>query len=183
MATEPEHPHSIGEALTPAALRAALIPRRPVFGNPWDKTQDAFICYFAVGLVSPLLLWAGARLMSAIFGFGSHWPLGVYIAAAIVGAAGIMTIVGRERTTIAVDVLAIGAWVVLGLVVAPVVGLAPPAGVAIILYAVLLLAVLVYVLFLGRFETPFLRTLSWPLTWTLLAAFFAFCAHRLLLYA
>jgi hypothetical protein len=46
----------------------------------------------------------------------------------------------------------------------------------------LLLAVLVYVLRFGRWETAFVRTLSWPVTWSLLALFFAFSADRLLLY-
>jgi hypothetical protein len=90
--------------------------------------------------------------------------------------------VGRERTSLAVDVLAIGAWVVLGLVVAPILGLAPPPAAAIAAYAVLLVAILVYVLFVGHFQVAFFRTLSWPITWTLLAAGFAFCAYRLILY-
>jgi hypothetical protein len=141
-----------------------------------------FACYVAVSFISPLLLWCGGELMSAIFGFGSHWPLGVFIAASVVGAAGFMTIVGRERTNLAVDVLAIGAWVLLGLVIAPILGLAPPPAAAIAAYAVLLLAIFAYVLFIGRFHTAFFRTLSWPITWTLLAACFAFCAHRLILY-
>jgi hypothetical protein len=141
-----------------------------------------FACYVAVSFVEPLLLWCGGELMSSIFGFGSRWPLGVFIAASVVGAAGFMTIVGRERTSLTVDVLAIAAWVLLGLVVAPILGLAPSPAVAIAAYAVLLLGIFVYVLFFGRFQTAFFRTLSWPITWTLLAAFFAFCAHRLVLF-
>ena len=121
--------------------------------------------------------------MGAIFGFSSRWPLGIFIAAALVGAAGFITIVGRERTSVSVDVLAITAWLLLGLVGAPILGLAPPAGVAIACYAVLLLGILVYVLRFGRWQTAFLRTVSWPVTWSLLAVFFAFCAHRLVLYA
>jgi len=93
-----------------------------------------------------------------------------------------MTIVGRQRTSLTVDVLAIGAWVFLGLVVAPVLGLAPPPGAAIAAYAVLLLVIFVYVLFFGRFRTAFFRTLSWPITWTLLAAFFAFTSYHLIFY-
>lgn len=169
-------------ALQPAALRAALVPGRPVFGNPWDSATDMFACYVAVSFLDPLLLWAGGELMSAIFGFKSRWPLGVFMAAALVGAAGFITIVGRERTSLSVDILAISAWLVLGFLVAPVLGLALPAGVAVALYAVLLAGVFVFVLFIGRWETAFLRTVSWPVTWTVLALFFAFIAHRLILF-
>lgn len=179
---EPENTSSLGAALQPAALRAALVPHRPVFGNPWDSTVDMFACFVAVSFIDPLLLWCGGKLMGSIFGFGSRWPLGVFIAAALVGAAGFMTIVGRERTSLSVDVLAIAAWLLLGLVVAPILGLAPPTGAAIASYGVLLLVILLYVLRVGRWETAFLRTLSWPVTWSLLAAFFAFSAHRLILF-
>ncbi len=141
-----------------------------------------FACYFAVALVDPLLLWAGGALMGAIFGFSSHWPLGVYMAAALVGAAGFMTIVGRQRTRLSVDVVVIGAWVVLGVIVAPILGLAPPPGVAIACYAVMLLGIFVYVLRFGHFQTAFLRTVSWPITWTLMALAFAFITYRLILY-
>jgi hypothetical protein len=188
MTTEQPQPEdapsgSLRAAIQPSALRAALRPQRPVFANPWDSTPDMFACYAAVSFIDPLLLWAGAALMSSIFGFGSHWELGVYMAAALVGAAGFMTIVGRQRTSISVDVLAISAWLLLGLVVAPVVGLAPTSGVAIALYAVLLIGIFVYVLFVGRFATGFLRTLSWPVTWTLIALLFAWLAYELILYA
>lgn len=158
------------------------MPRRPVFGNPWDSPNDMFACYVAVAVLGPLLLWAGGALMGAIFGFSSHWSVGVFMVAALVGGAGFMTIVGRERTSITVDVLAIAAWVLLGLVVAPIVGLAPPALVAIILYAVLLLAIFGYVLRFGRWQTAFLRTISWPVTWSLLALFFAWTAYRTIIY-
>lgn len=141
-----------------------------------------FACCVAVSFIDPLLLWCGGELTSAIFGFSSRWPLGIFMAAALVGAAGFITIVGRERTSLSVDALAIAAWVLLGLVVAPVLGLALPTGAAIGSYAVLLLAILVYVLRFGRWQTAFLRTLSWPVTWSLLALFFAFSAHRLILY-
>ena len=104
------------------------------------------------------------------------------MAAAVVGAAGFITIVGRERTRLSVDILAITAWVLLGLVLAPVLGLAPPTWVAIASYGVVLLIIFVYVLRFGRWETAFLRTVSWPLTWTLLAVFFAYAVHRLVLY-
>ena len=179
---EPEQPRSLRAALQRQALREALVLRRPVFGNPWDSTEDMFACYVAVSFAGPLLLWCGGELMSSIFGFSSHWRLGVFIAASIVGAAGFMTVVGRVRTSLAVDVLAIGAWVLLGLVVAPILGLAPPPAAAIAAYAVLLIAIFLYVLFFGHFQTAFFRTLSWPITWTLMAAFFAFCAYRLILY-
>lgn len=182
MASEPQNTSSVRTALDPAALRAALIPRRPVFGNPWDSTIDMFACYVAVSIVSPLLLWAGGRLMGAIFGFSSHWSLGLFMAAALVGAAGFMTIVGRERTSLSVDELAITAWLLLGLVVAPILGLAFSTAVAIISYAVVLLGIFVYVLRFGHWETAFLHTVSWPLTWSLLALFFAFGAYRLVLF-
>lgn len=177
-----EHPPSFREALTPAALREALVPRRPVFANPWDSTEGMFACLTAVSIFNPLLLWGGGKLMGAIFGFSSRWPIGVFMVGALVGAAGFITIVGRQRTRISVDVLAIAAWVVLGLIVAPIVGLAPPVVVAIILYAVLLLVVFAFVLLAGRWQTAFLRTVSWPLTWSLLALFFAWAAYRLILY-
>src|ERR1700759_3342300 len=121
--SDPDHPRSFGAALEPEALRAALVPQRPVVANPWDSTEDMFACYFAVAFFDPLLLWAGGKLMGAIFGFSTHWAQGVFMVAALVGAAGFMTIVGRERTSLSVDIVAIGAWIVLGLIVAPIVGL------------------------------------------------------------
>src|SRR5437588_11998621 len=169
-------------ALAPSALKAALVPRRPVFGNPWDSGADMFACCVAVAVMDPLLLFCGGKLMGAIFGFSSHWHLAVFMVAALVGAAGFMTIVGRERTSLSVDILAIAAWVVLGFVVAPILGLAPPIGVALACYGVLLLGILVYVLRFGRWQTAFLHTVSWPITWSALALFFAFCAYRLILY-
>ncbi len=180
--TDPEHPGSLLEALQTDALRSALVFRRPVFGNPWDSSVDMFACCLAISVVDPLLLWLGGKLMGSIFGFSSHWHLGVFMVAALVGAAGFMTIAGRERTSLSVDVIAITAWVLLGLVVAPVLGLALSIGVAIACYAVLLVGILVYVLRFGRWKTAFLRTVSWPVTWSVLAVFFAFCAYRLILY-
>jgi hypothetical protein len=180
--TSDQHPPTLREALSPGALREALVPRRPVFANPWDSTEGMFACLTAVSVFNPLLLWGGGELMGSIFGFGSHWRIGVFMVGALVGAAGFMTIVGRQRTRISVDVLAIAAWVVLGLIVAPIVGLAPSAAVAIILYAVLLLVVFAFVLLAGRFQTAFLRTVSWPVTWSALALFFAWAAYRLILY-
>src|SRR5437763_14824816 len=154
-----------------------MVPRRPVFGNPWDSTEAMFACFAAVSVFDPLLLWCGGELMAAIFGFSSHWRLGVFMVAALVGAAGFLTIIGRERTRLSVDVMAIATWVVLGLVVASIVGLAPPAGVAIIIYAVLLLLIFVYVLFVGRWHRAFLRTVRWPVTWSLSALLFAYRAY------
>jgi hypothetical protein len=177
-----EDTSSFRAALEPAALKAALIPRRPVFGNPWDSEGDMFACYGAVSVIDPLLLWSGGELTDAVFGFGSRWPLGVFLAAALVGAAGFITITGRERTSLSVDVLAITAWVLLGLIVAPVIGLELPSGAAIVCYGVLLLLILVYVLRFGRWETAFLRTVSWPVTWSLLALLFALSAHKLIFY-
>jgi hypothetical protein len=169
-------------ALQPAALRAALKPSRPVFRDPWDSPIDIFSSYVVVSIVDPLLLYAGGELTSAIFGFDSYWPLGVFMAAAVVGAAGYITIVGRARSSLSVDVLAIAVWVLLGLLVAPIIGLALPVGVALACYAVLLLVILVFVRRFGRWETDFLRSLSWPITWCLLAVFFAYTAHELLMY-
>ena len=180
--TDSDRSTSLRAALEPAALRAALIPHRPVFANPWDSEADMFACVVAVSFLSPLLLWGGGKLMGEIFGFSSRWPVGLFMAAALVGAGGFMTIVGRQRTNLSVDVLTIAAWVVLGLVVAPILGLAPPTGVAIAAYAVLLLATFVYVVRFGRWQTAFVRTVSWPVTWSALAVFFAFCAYRLILY-
>jgi hypothetical protein len=159
-----------------------MVPRRPVFANPWDSAADMFACCVAVAFVDPFLLYLGGKLMGSIFGFGSHWHLGVFMVAALVGAAGFMTIVGRERTNLSVDVLTIGAWIVLGLVVAPIVGLGLSIVPAIICYGVLLLGVFVYVLRFGRWQTSFLRPLTWPTTWSVLALFFAFSAYRLILY-
>ena len=102
--------------------------------------------------------------------------------AALVGAAGFVTIAGRERISLSVDVLAITAWLVLGLVVAPVLGLALPSGAAIASYGVLLLLILLYVLRFGHWQTAFLRTVSWPVTWSLLALVFALSAHQLVFY-
>jgi len=141
-----------------------------------------FAVYAAISVVESFLLWGGGKMMDAIFGLGSHWSLGVFIAASVVGAGGFMTIVGRERTRLAVDVLTIAGWLLLGLVVAPVIGLAPPKGVAIACYAVMLGGIFLYVLFFGHWKTAFLRTLSWPVTWSLLAAFFAYSAYTLILY-
>lgn len=173
---------SLRAALEPAALRAALVPHRPVFGNPWDSPGRMFSCYIAVSCIDPLLLWAGGKLMGSIFSFSAHWPLGVFMAAALVGAAGFITIEGREHASVSVDVLAIGAWLVLGLVVAPAIGLALASGAAIACYAVLLLSVFVYVLRVGQWQRAFARTLSWPVTWSSLALLFAFAAYRLALF-
>lgn len=182
MAGEPHDPNPLRAALQPEALREALVVRRPVFGNPWDSTADMFACYVAVSFVDPLLLWCGGELMGDIFGFSSRWPLGIFMAAALVGAAGFITIVGRERTRLSVDVLTIAAWLVLGLIVAPILGLALPTGAAIACYAGVLLIIFIYVLRFGRWQTAFFRTVSWPLTWSFLALFFAFLAHTLILY-
>jgi hypothetical protein len=179
---EAHDPSSAGGALSPAALRAALTLHRPVFGNPWDRTTDMFACFAAVTMLIPFLLWIGGELMSAIFGFDARWHLGVFMAAALVGAATFMTIVGRERTGLTVDIIVITAWLLLGLVVAPLIGLAPPVGVALVLYGVVLLANLVYVVGFGQWETAFIRTLSWPVTWSLMALLYAFLAYKLILF-
>ena len=182
MATDPQRPPTLRDVLAPAALRDAMVLRRPVFANPWDSTEGMFACFAAVSVFNPLLLWCGGKLMGAIFGFSSHWRLGVFMIAALVGAAGFITIVGRERTRLSVDFLAISAWVVLGLIVAPIIGLAPSALVAIILYAVVLVGTFGFVLLAGQHRRAFLFTLSWPVTWTLLALFFAWAAYKSILY-
>ena len=173
---------SLRGAFAPSALRAALSPQRPVFADPWDSPDDMFACYVAVSVIDPFLLWAGGKLMGSIFGFSSHWPIGVFIVAALVGAAGFMTIVGRERTSLSADIVLIAIWLVLGLVVAPVLGLALSPLAAVIGYAVLLAITFGSVLLLGRWETAFLHTLSWPVIWSGLAVFFAFCAYRMILF-
>lgn len=171
---------SVRSALQPAALRAALSPQRPVFANPWDSTEDMFACYVAVSVIDPFLLWVGGKLMGSIFNFSSHWPIGVFMIAALVGAAGFMTIVGRERTRLSVDFVVIAVWLVLGIIVAPVLGLALSPLAAVICYAILLAVNFAYVLFFGRWQTAFFRTLGWPMTWTLLALLFSFCAYRMI---
>lgn len=182
MENQPENTPSLRGALDPSALREALVPRRPVFANPWDSTEDMFACYLAVAVIDPLLLWAGGKLMGAIFGFSSHWNVWVFMLAALVGAAGFMTIVGRQRTRLSVDILAIAAWVALGLIVAPILGLALPKGVAIVCYVILLAITFGYVIRVGRWETAFIRTLSWPATWSLVAIFFGYVTYRLILF-
>ena len=183
MATEPDSPADpYAGRSRPTRCAEALVVRRPVFANPWDSTEDMFACYFAVAFFDPLLLWAGGKLMGAIFGFGTHWPLGVFLLAALVGAGGFMTIVGRERTSLSVDIVAIAAWLVLGLIVAPIVGLGASPLVAVIIYAVMLAAIFGYVLLLGQWEKAFIKTLSWPITWSLLAIGFAFVAYQLILF-
>ena len=182
MSADPQRPPSLRDVLAPAALRDAMVLRRPVFANPWDSTEGMFACFAAVSLFDPLLLWCGGKLMGAIFGFSSHWKLGVFMVASLVGAAGFITIVGRQRTRLSVDFLAISAWVVLGLIVAPIVGLAPSAVVAIILYAVVLISIFGFVMLAGQHRRAFLFTVSWPVTWTLLALFFAWAAYKLILY-
>jgi Na+-driven multidrug efflux pump len=71
---------------------------------------------------------------------------------------------------------------VLGLIVAPIIGLALSPLAAIIVYAIMLAGIFVYVLRFGRFDVSFLGSISWPVTWSLLALFFAFCLHQLVLY-
>lgn len=120
--------------------------------------------------------------MSLIFGLDSRWPIGLFMAAGLVGAAGFMTVVGRERTSLSVDILAIAAWLLLGLVVAPPIGLALPPGPALASDGVLLLGILFVVRRFGNWETDFHRTLSWPVIWSLLALLFAYIWHQLIFY-
>jgi hypothetical protein len=182
VATTPQNKSPLRDAFEPSALREALTLRRPVFRNPWESVGDMFAAYFAVSVLVPLTLFCGGKLMGLIFGFSSRWPRGIFVAAALVGTAAFITIVGRVRTRLSVDVLAIGGWVILGLIVAPILGLAPPTGVAIACYAVMLLAIFVYVLRFGRWETGFFHTLSWPVMWSLLGVVLAYSAYRLILF-
>jgi len=174
---------SLRAALQPAALKAALKPGPPVFRDPWDSPVDMAFSYLAVSVIGPLLLFCGAQVMSLAFGLDSQWPLGLFMAAGLVGAAGFITIFGRERTNLSVDLLAITAWLLLGLVVAPLIGLALPPGAALASYGVLLLVILLVVRRFGRWESDFRRTLSWPVTWSLLGLLFAYSAHQLIFYA
>lgn len=179
---ESENESSLRAALQPAALRAALRPRRPVFRDPWDSPVDMFFCYLAVSVIGPWLLFGGAEMASLVFGLDSRWPVGLFMVAGLVGAAGFMTVVGRERTGLSVDILAIAAWFLLGLVVAPPLGLALPPGAALACYGILLLGILIVVRRFGRWETDFRRTLSWPAIWGLLALLFAYSWHQLVFY-
>lgn len=81
------------------------------------------------------MLWCGAQATSATFGFSSRWRLGVFIAAGLVGAAGFITIVTRQRETLTGDVAAITVWVLPGFVAAPILGLALSATVAVAIFA------------------------------------------------
>lgn len=158
-------------------------PRRPVFRDPWESTVDMFSAYVAVSFVVPMLLWCGGQVTSSVFGFDARWPLGIFMAAALIGAAGFITIVGRERTRLAVDFLAVTSWFVLGFVVAPIIGLGLSHVAALICYGVLLVVIFFFVRRFGRWETSFAHSLSWPVTWSLLALFFAYCAYKLVLYS
>ena len=40
----PDNTSSVRAAIQPSALRAALVPHRPVFRNPWDSEEDMFAC-------------------------------------------------------------------------------------------------------------------------------------------
>lgn len=180
---KPQNTGSLRGALQPAALRAALKPRRPIFRDPWDSPIDMFVSYLAVSVIGPLLLFCGGQAMSLVFGLDSRWPLGLFMAAGLVGAAGFITIVGRERTNLSVDLLAIAAWLLLGLVVAPLVALALPSWAALVSYGIVLLGILLFVRRFGRWESDFRRTLSWPVTWALLGLLFAYSAHQLIFYS
>lgn len=179
---QPDKTGPLRSALQPAALKAALKPRRPVFRDPWDSFADMFLCYSAVSVVGPWLLFCGGQIMSIVFGLQSRWPIGLFMASSVVGAAGFMTVVGRERSSLSVDIVAITAWLLLGLVVAPPLGLALPPAAALASYGAVLLAILIVVRRFGHWETDFRGTLSWPITWTLLALLFAYSWHRLVFY-
>jgi len=140
------------------------------------------LSYLAVSVIGPLLLFCGGQLMSLVFGVDSRWPLGIFMAAGLVGAAGFITIFGRERTNVSVDLLAVTAWLLLGLVVAPLIGLALPRGAALASYGVVLLIILLVVRRFGRWESDFRGTLSWPVTWSVLGVLFAYTSHQLLFY-
>lgn len=173
---------SLRDALRPGALRSALAPQRPVFADPWDSTPDIFACYLAVSLADPFLLWCGGKLMGSIFGFSARWHLGVFMFAAVVGAAGFMTIVGRQRANLSVDFIAVTGWILLGLVLAPVLGLGLSIVAAIICYAVLLIGNFIFVLSFGRWQRAFIQTVTWPTMWSLLALLFALMAYRMIFF-
>ena len=72
------------------------------------------------------MLVMGSMIGSGIFIVSAEIAREVDSPALLIGAwvvAGFMTIVGRERTRLSVDVLAITAWILLGLVVARAAGL------------------------------------------------------------
>jgi hypothetical protein len=60
LAMEQDNTSSVRAAIQPSALRAAMVPHRPVFRNPWDSEEDMFATYAAISIADPLLLWAGA---------------------------------------------------------------------------------------------------------------------------
>ncbi|MGH2839691.1 MAG: hypothetical protein ACRDKY_02565, partial [Solirubrobacteraceae bacterium] len=71
----------------------------------------------------------------------------------------------------------------LGVVVAPLLGLAVSPGAALASYGVLLLIILLFVRRFGYWESDFRRSLSWPVTWSLLALLFACSSHQLIFYS
>lgn len=177
----PDKTGPLRAAVAPDAMRAAMRLRRPVFRDPWDSPGDMGFAYLIVSIVNPLLLYLGAQGLG-VAGLDSRWPLGVFMAAGLVGGVGLVTIVGRERSSLSVDVVAVAVWLFLGLVIAPLVGLALPAGVAVACYGAMLGAIFILVRFWGRFPAAFHRSLSWPTTWSLLALFFSYTWHELFLY-
>ncbi len=60
--------------------------------------------------------------------------------------------------------------------------LALPPAAALVGYGVVLLAILLVVRRFGHWETDFRRSLSWPVTWSVLALFFAYSWHQLAFY-
>ena len=48
--------------------------------------------------------------------------------------------------------------------------------------AVMIAVIFGFVLRVGRWQTEFVRTLSWPVTWSLVALFFAWTAYQTIIY-
>lgn len=136
-------------------------------------------CYAAVTVIDLLLLWCGGKLLGALFGFDSRWRLGLFMGAAVLEAVLIMLI--SPRISLSGDILRFTVWLLLGLVVAPVVGLTLSAGAAGASYAALLLVSIASFLFFRQWQPGFVCRLSWLTAWTLLALFFSFSAYRLVL--
>lgn len=153
----------------------------PGVNDPSISAVNVIACYAAVTLVNPLLLWGGGALAGSLFGFSSHWRLGMFIAASVVLIAGLIAVEGRRATDLRSDLLASVAWLVLAFVAVPVLGLSIRPAAALASLAGLLFVFLLYVL-LWASDAPTIALMSWLLIWTLLAGFFGFCAHRLVLF-
>ena len=177
-----EQSPTLQEALSAAELRKATQFRRPVYRDPWDSPIDMVLSYMAACVIVPALLYAGGQLMGSIFSLSARWPFGLFLLAALVGEATFITIVGRERGSAAVDLLTITGWLILGLVIAPIVALALSDGAAATVFAVLLVGNLIFVRAFGVWQEAFRRSLSWPVTWSVMALIFAAASYELIFF-